>query len=91
MSKEAMNTDFNEWFNRNEGFHIKSKRFYESLMPLSNERLAIIMVTWLEAAFEAGQAAENEACERVAGIALLGSEKALADRVRKAIRARVNT
>jgi hypothetical protein len=42
----------------------------------------------LEAAFEAGQAAENEACARVIDIALLGSEKALADQLRKAIRAR---
>ena len=86
-----MNTDFNEWFNQTEGYHIRSKRFYESLVSFSNERLAINMVKWLEAAFEAGMAAENEACERVTGIALLGSEQALADRVRKAIRARKET
>ena len=86
-----MNTDFNEWFHHTEGYHVRSKRFYERLVSFSTERLAINMGKWLEAAFEAGQAAENEACERVTGIALLGSEKALADRVRKAILARRET
>ena len=60
MSKEAMNTDFNEWFNQLEGFHIKSERFYESLTAFSNEALAINMVKWLEAAFEAGRATEQK-------------------------------
>jgi hypothetical protein len=60
-----MNTDFNEWFNQLEGFHIKSERFYESLTAFSNEALAINMVKWLEAAFEAGRVAEKEACAKV--------------------------
>ena len=41
-----------------------------------------------QALIDRGAAAEREACERIAGIALLGAEKALADRVLRAIRAR---
>ena len=60
-----MNADFNEWFNQLEGFHIKSERFYESMTAFSNESLAINMVKWLEAAFEAGRVVEREACAKV--------------------------
>jgi hypothetical protein len=60
-----MSTDFNEWFNGLEGFHIKSERFYESLTAFSNDALAISMVKWLEAAFEAGRVIEREACAKV--------------------------
>lgn len=59
-----MSTDFNEWFNELEGFHIKSERFYESLTAFSNDALAISMVKWLETAFEAGRVVEREACAK---------------------------
>jgi hypothetical protein len=60
-----MNNSFNEWFHQLEGYHIKSERFYESLTAFSNEALAISTVKWLEAAFDAGRAAEREACAKV--------------------------
>jgi hypothetical protein len=44
-------------------------------------------MSWQEA-FEVGASKEREACERVAGIALLGAEMDLAKRVLRAIRAR---
>lgn len=47
-------------------------------------------MSWQEG-HEAGVAQEREACARKASIALLGADKALTDRVLKAIRARGTT
>ena len=44
-------------------------------------------MTWQEG-YEAGKQTEREACANTAGLALLGADKALSDRVLKAIRAR---
>ena len=51
--------EFDEWFHQLEGFHLKSERFYESLDAFSKEALAISMVKWLETAFYAGKAYEQ--------------------------------
>ena len=50
-----------------------------------------VYVDMLERFAELVRADEREACERVAGIALLGADLNLAKRVLRAIRARSNT
>lgn len=74
-----MNIDFNKWWDE------------DDLTTQGNPFTDGTPAYWAWEGWCAGVKAEREACERVAGIALLGAEMDLAKRVLRAIRARNNT
>jgi hypothetical protein len=46
---------FLEWFHKNEGFSLRSERFYDSLEQFSSkESLGCSIILWLQAAYQQG-------------------------------------
>jgi len=70
-----MNEQFNDWWN---GDDLTKDNPFEPLTP----------AFWAWEGWVAGVKAEREACAEAAGIALLGADRALTERVLKTIRAR---
>ena len=55
MQQIDIDVKFDEWFYENEGFALRSERFYDSLtMFKTTEALASNLILWLEAAYMHG-------------------------------------
>lgn len=55
MKQIDLDKRFNDWFNENEGFALRSERFYESLNQFATrEAQAASMYLWLKSAYEHG-------------------------------------
>lgn len=55
MQQIDLDAKFNEWFQENEGFALRSERFYDSLTQFkTTDALASSLVLWLKAAYMHG-------------------------------------
>lgn len=46
---------FSQWFNEQEGFHLRSERFYDDVNQIvGNSKSLQVLVDWLKAAYDQG-------------------------------------
>lgn len=75
MKQIDIRAKFQEWFQENEGYALRSERFYDSLTQFkTTESLASSLILWLESAYMHGvETAATDSCD-----ALLDCATALA-------------
>lgn len=55
---------FHDWFNAFEGYAFKSERFYDDLECDDDLRRSVLMINWMNAAFNAGYEKGKEDASR---------------------------